>query len=113
MHYNVDLRRKAISAIERGMPKADVARTFGINRQTLYNWLGRGDDLAPKLATTRLRKVDKTKLRALVEATPDARLVDFAHAMNVAPSAICYQFQKMGVLKKNDPVRGTKVYGTV
>jgi transposase len=113
MHYNVDLRRKAISAMERGVAKAEVARTFGINRQTLYNWLGRGDDLAPKLARTRLRKVDAAKLKALVEATPDARLIYFARHMNVAPSARCYQFKKLGITKKNDTVRGTKVYGTV
>jgi len=111
MHYNVDLRRKAISAIEKGVAKTEVSRIFGINRQTLYNWLGR-KDLAPSLAKTRLRKVDATKLKALVEETPDARLADFARAMNVAPSAICYQFQKLGITKKNDPVRGTQVYRT-
>ncbi len=110
MHYNVDLRRKVIGAIGRGESKTAVARMFGLDRKTIYNWLGRGDDLAPKLATTRLRKVDATKLKALVEATPDARLCDYAKSMGVSINAVHYQFKKMGMTKKNDTVRGTKVY---
>jgi transposase len=86
---------------------------FSLDRKTIYNWLGRGDDLAPKLATTRLRKVDRTKLRSLVEATPDARLCDYARTLGVSINAVHYQFNKMNIRKKNDPVRGTKVYGTV
>jgi len=111
MHYNIDLRQKAISAIGRGESKTSVARMFGLDRKTIYNWLAR-KNLAPNLAKTRLSKVDPAKLKALVEATPDARLVDFAQTLGVSINAVHYQLKKMNMRKKNHPLRRTKVYGT-
>ena len=109
MHYNVDLRQKVIAAVKRGHSKAEVARMFGINRQSIYNWMARAD-LVPSLATTRLRKVDPTKLKALVAAHPDLRLIDYAARMGIGRNTVHYQFKKLGITKKNDPIRGTEVY---
>jgi transposase len=109
MHYSIDLRQKVMSGLKRGMSKAALAQAFGIDRKTIYNWQQRAD-LAPRLAKTRLRKLDSAKLQALVKATPDARLVDFATQLNVSINAIHYQFKRLGIRKKNDPIRGTQVY---
>ena len=36
--YSEDLRRKIVDAIGRGMPKAEVARTFGIGISTVKRY---------------------------------------------------------------------------
>jgi transposase len=36
--YSEDLRRKIVSAIERGMPKAQAARTFGVGISTIKRY---------------------------------------------------------------------------
>jgi transposase len=36
--YSEDLRRKIVSAIERGMPKAQAARTFGVGISTVKRY---------------------------------------------------------------------------
>ena len=36
--YSIDLRRKIVDAIERGVPKAQAARTFGVGISTLKRY---------------------------------------------------------------------------
>ncbi len=36
--YSEDLRRKIVDAIERGMPKAEAARTFGVGISTVKRY---------------------------------------------------------------------------
>lgn len=36
-----DLRRRVVVALDRGMNVAEAARTFGVSRQAIYNWLER------------------------------------------------------------------------
>jgi transposase len=36
--YSEELRRKIVDAIERGMPKAQAARTFGVGISTLKRY---------------------------------------------------------------------------
>lgn len=53
--YSLDLRQKAIAAIERGEKKSHVCRTLKISRNTLDLWLKRRDEtgtVAPKVRTT-------------------------------------------------------------
>jgi transposase len=48
--YSLDLRRKVVEAVLRGMPKAEAARTFGIGISTVKRYVGKahkGEDLAP------------------------------------------------------------------
>ena len=36
--YSIDLRRKIVDAIERGMPKAQAARSFGVGISTVKRY---------------------------------------------------------------------------
>ena len=110
MHYNIDLRQKVIAAIKKGHSKAEVARMFGINRQTIYNWLSRGEDLTPRLAKTRKRKLVKADALKLMAERDDARLIDYAQQLGVSHVAVWHAFKRWGIVKKNDPIRGTQVY---
>jgi len=49
--YSEDLRKKIVAAIERGMPKAQAARTFDMSLSSLKRYARRvrqGDSLTPK-----------------------------------------------------------------
>ncbi len=39
--YSKDLRWKVLAAIDRGIPRKEVAQLFGVSRSTIKRWLGR------------------------------------------------------------------------
>lgn len=105
MTYSVDLRERAIGFVHQGGTKAEAARIFGINRQTLYNWFA-AKDLHPKKCGPRRRKLDKAALAAHVRAYPDALLRERAEHFGVRTNAVWVALQQMNIHKKNDAVRG-------
>ena len=49
--YSIDLREKAVSAVDRGEKKSHICRTLNISRNTLDQWLKRREEkgsIAPK-----------------------------------------------------------------
>jgi transposase len=58
--YSKELRVKAVEAVERGIPRKDVVRTFSISLTTLKRWLRKrreGEDLSPSTSTGRKRRI--------------------------------------------------------
>jgi transposase len=54
--YSKDLRLKVLAALDRGMPRKEVVRTFGVSIATIGRYLRRrreGMDLAPRASTGR------------------------------------------------------------
>ena len=54
--YSKDLRLRVLAAVDRGMPRKEVVRTFGVSIATIGRYLRRrreGADLAPKPSTGR------------------------------------------------------------
>jgi transposase len=80
--YSKKLRLRAVDAVERGIPRMDVVKTFSISLTTLKRWLKKkreGEDLSPGTSTGRKRRilVDAEERRALweqLEANDDATL---------------------------------------
>jgi transposase len=67
--YSEDLREKIVAAIERGMPKAQAARTFDVSLSSVKRYARsarRGDSLTPKKSPGRPPKADE-KARVLLE----------------------------------------------
>jgi transposase len=67
--YSVDLREKIVAAIERGMPKAQAARTFDVSLSSVKRYARiarRGESLTPKKSPGRPTKADE-KARVLLE----------------------------------------------
>ncbi len=104
MTYSVDLRERAIGFVKQGGNKADAARIFGINRQTLYNWLS-APDIQPKRCGPRSRKLDKVALAAHVRDYPDALLRERAEHFGVHVNAIWVALRTLDMRKKNDALR--------
>ena len=105
MTYSLDLRERAIGFVHQGGTKAEAARIFGINRQTLYNWFA-AKDLQPKKCGPRRRKLDKAALAAHVRACPDALLRERAEHFGVRTNAIWVAMRQLDMRKKNDTARG-------
>src|SRR5215211_4466796 len=80
--YSKELRIRAVDAVERGIPRKDVVKTFRISLTTLKRWLKKkreGEDLSPGTSTGRKRRIlaDAEERRALweqLEANDDATL---------------------------------------
>ncbi|HLL39758.1 MAG TPA: IS630 transposase-related protein [Rubrobacteraceae bacterium] len=68
--YSEDLRRKIVSAVDRGMSKAQAARTFGVSLSSVKRYMdkaGRGESLAPKKSPGSAPKLDEKAIRLLAE----------------------------------------------
>ena len=61
--YSKDLRIRAVDAVDRGIPRREVLRTFSISLTTLKRWLRmrrEGKDLSPGVSTGRRRRILST-----------------------------------------------------
>ena len=99
MTYPISFRRKVVAHIEEGMGKRDAARLFKISPNTIYQWLN-SDDLQPKPAPRRSRKINREELYAHVQDYPDMYLRERAAYFGVHINAIWYQLRMMNIRKK-------------
>ena len=68
--YSIDLRRKIVDAIERGVSKAQAARTFGVGISTVKRYATkaqRREPLEPGKAPGKPPKIDERLQKLLVE----------------------------------------------
>ncbi len=83
-----------------GGSKLEAARLFKVHPDTIYEWLKRGEDLSPRPAKTRKRKLDKAALRRDVKERPDALLKERAAKYGVHESSISRALSKLKIVKK-------------
>jgi transposase len=82
--YSKELRIRAVEAVERGIPRKDVVKTFSVSLTTLKRWLRKrreGEDLSPGTSTGRKRRIlaNAQERRALweqLEENDDATLAE-------------------------------------
>ena len=68
--YSKDLRQKIVDAIERGMPKAQAARTFGVGISTVKRYATKaekGESLDPGKTPGKRPKIDERVSKLLDE----------------------------------------------
>lgn len=76
MAYSVDLRERAVSMIEKGKSKVEVAELLEIGIATLYRWLRKkaaGESLRPSKNGSFIRKIDPKILEEYVKKNPAGR----------------------------------------
>ena len=111
--YSDDLRAKILQAVDRGMPKSEAAKAFGVSRSSVKRYAAarrEGRLLAPKKHPGSKPKLDEraTKLlEADVEDRPAATLNDrcrFLEEMvgvSVSESTLSRLLRKMGFSPKD------------
>ena len=110
--YSEDLRRKIVSAIERGMPKAEAARTFGVGISTVKRYATkaqRGESLQPGKAPGKRPKMDRkaSKLldddlreRPFVTLRERCEYVEATSGVSVSRSTMCRAIARLGKTRK-------------
>src|SRR5215217_6410903 len=110
--YSKDLRQKIVDAIERGMPKAQAARTFGVGISTVKRYATkaqRGESLEPGKAPGKPPKIDERVgklLEADLEERPFATLrercdyVEAISGVSVSRSTMCRAIARIGSTRK-------------
>lgn len=110
--YSEDLRKKILQAVDRGMPKSEAARTFGVSRSSIKRYAAarrEGRPLTPKKHPGSKPKLDENArklLEADVEERPAITLKDrcrFLEEMvgvSVSESTLSRLLRKMGFSPK-------------
>jgi transposase len=110
--YSEDLRRKIVDAIERGMHKAEAARTFGIGISTVKRYATkaqRGEPLEPGKAPGKRPKIDERVGKLLAEDLHERPFVtlqqrcDYLEAISgvsVSRSTMCRAIARIGSTRK-------------
>ena len=110
--YSKDLRRKIVDAIERGMPKAEAARTFRVGISTVKRYATkaqRGEPLAPGKALGKRPKMDERVRKLLEEDLNERSFVtlrqrcDYIEAItgvSVSRSTMCRAIARIGSTRK-------------
>ncbi len=112
--YSEDLRKKIVEAVEKGMPKSEAARAFGVGISSVKRYVAtyrEGRTLAPKKRPGSKPKLDEDARRLLeadLEEHPEATLPqrrEFLRrvcAVSVSDSTVSRMLRRMGWSRKKD-----------
>ena len=110
--YSEDLRRRIVSSVEAGMPKAQAARTFSVSLSSVKRYVmraERGGSLAPKERLGAAPKLDGKSLKLLEEdlrERPFATLrerceyIGLVTGIWVSRSTMCRAIARIGPTRK-------------
>lgn len=116
--YSKDLRIRVLAAIDRGMPRGEVAATFGVSEPSVRRWLrlrrqtGGVDPKPPSAPPARKGRALEAALPRQVWRNPDLTLEEHRelfedeHGVAVSVSSVSRAFGRLGLpLKKVPPGR--------
>ncbi len=110
--YSLDLREAALAAVDRGVPRAEVAASCGIAPATLTRWLRRRRQtgaLLPYPIPGRPARLDAgldAGLEAQLRAAPDATIAEHCAAwttaggVRVSPTTLRRAIARLGWTRK-------------
>ncbi|WP_395463208.1 IS630 transposase-related protein [Wolbachia endosymbiont of Cantharis cryptica] len=108
MAYSVDLREKAITLVEKGKSKSEVAELLEIGIATLYRWLKKkanSESLEARKNGSFIRKIDPEVLKEYVKKHPDHTLAEMKQNLGFGISAIWYRLKQLKItLKKSHTI---------
>ncbi len=113
--YSLDLRKKIVESVKKGVPKAETARRFGVDRATVKRYckqLSERGTLEPKKVPGKRPKLDEKAIKLLVEdleerpwATHSQR-AEFLFAISgvsVSEATVCRAVGRLRRTRKKDP----------
>jgi transposase len=112
--YSKDLRLKVLEAVDRGMPRREVAQIFGVSVPTIKRWLKRRRETGEVAATKPNPGPPARKGVALEQALPSQlrtnpdftleehqQLFEETYGISVSTASISRAFERLGLpLKK-------------
>jgi len=113
--YSLDLREKIVESVKKGVPNAETARRFGVDRATVKRYckqLHERGTLEPRKAPGKRPKLDQKAMKLLVEdlqqrpwATHSQR-AEFLFAVSgvrVSEATVCRAVGRLNRSRKKDP----------
>jgi transposase len=114
--YSEDLRLKILEALDRGIPRRETVRTFGVSIATIERYVRRrrrGEDLAPRSSPGRTPTIGSTveERRALWKQLEEndvatlerhCKLWERARGVRVSISTMSRAIRKLGWSRKKD-----------
>ena len=106
MAHSIEIREKALEYLERCKNVSQVARAYGVSRNTLYCWLDlkqKTGELECRVVKARPRKIGREKLAAYIEQYSDAYLAEIAKHFHCSAVAVFLCFAQYGNNAKKRP----------
>jgi transposase len=113
--YSLDLREKIVESVKKGVPKAETARRFGVDRATVKRYCKRLDErdtLEPRKAPGKAPKLDEKARKLLVEDLRErpwathsqrAEFLFAACGVSVSEATICRTLRRLSHNRKKGP----------
>lgn len=123
--YSEDLRRKIVSAVERGMPKIQAAHAFDVSLSSVKRYANKasqGESLSPKKSPGSPRKLhekakrlleDDLRERPFVSLQDRCEYVGVVTGLSVSRSTMCRAIARIGSTRKKggDPQQSATSLG--
>jgi transposase len=112
--YSLDLREKIVESVKKGVPKAETARRFGVDRATVKRYCKQLDErgtLEPRKAPGRAPKLDEKATKLLVEDLQErpwaihSQRAEFLYAVagvSVSEATVCQAVGRVRRSRKKD-----------
>ena len=113
--YSLDFREKIVESVKKGVPKAETARRFGVDRATVKRYCKQLDErgtLEPRKAPGRASKLDEKATRLLLEDLEErpwathsqrAEFLFAASGVRVSEATVCRAVGRLRRSRKKDP----------
>jgi transposase len=113
--YSLDLRKKIVESVKKGVPKSETARCFGLDRATVKRYCKQLDErgtLKPRKAPGKRPKLDEkaTKLlakdleeRAWATHSQRAEFLLVVSGVKVSEATVCRAVGRLHRSRKRDP----------
>src|SRR5918994_2475076 len=113
--YSLDLREKIVESVQKGMPKSETARRFGVDRATVKRYCKQLDErgtLEPRKAPGKRPKLDQKARKLLAKDLEErpwathaqrAQLLFAVSGVWVSEATICRTLRRLSHSRKKDP----------
>jgi transposase len=113
--YSLDLREKIVESVKKGIPKAETARRFGVDRATVKRYCKQLDErgtLEPRKAPGKRPKLDEKGRKLLLQDLEErpwathAQRAEFLLAVSgvsVSEATVCRTLRRIWHTRKKDP----------
>jgi transposase len=113
--YSLDLREKIVESVKRGVPKAETARRFGVDRATVKRYCKLLDErgtLEPRKAPGKKPKLDEKARKLLLEDLRErpwathsqrAEFLLAACGVSVSEATVCRTLGRLSHSRKKGP----------